>query len=111
MMTKTGTVAFSAPEIFLAESYTQKVDIWSAGVVLYMMFCGEQPFYEENVTKLVHKITHDEPEIRGDIQAVSQEGKELLLKMLNKDPNERPSASECLKHKWFTEFDLAEDFE
>ena len=41
MMTKTGTVAFSAPEIFVASSYTTKVDIWSAGVVLYMMFCGQ----------------------------------------------------------------------
>ena len=40
MMTKTGTVAFSAPEIFLARAYTAQVDIWSAGVVLYMMFCG-----------------------------------------------------------------------
>ena len=40
MMTKTGTVAFSAPEIFTQSSYTQQVDIWSAGVVLYMMLCG-----------------------------------------------------------------------
>ena len=75
MMTKTGTVAFSAPEIFLANNYTQKVDVWSAGVVLYMMFCGEQPFYEENVNKLVYKITHDEPDIKGDLVAVSEEGK------------------------------------
>ena len=55
--------------------------------MLYMMFCGEQPFYEENVTKLVHKITHDEPELKGDFEAVSEEGKELLLQMLTKDPN------------------------
>ena len=40
MMTKTGTVAFSAPEIFMANTYNEKVDIWSAGVVLYMMICG-----------------------------------------------------------------------
>jgi len=41
MMTKTGTVAFSAPEIFINQAYTFQVDIWSAGVVLYMMFCGK----------------------------------------------------------------------
>ena len=52
-MTKTGTVAFSAPEIFTDREYDEKVDIWSAGTVLYMMLCGKQPFYEENVAKLV----------------------------------------------------------
>jgi len=41
MMTKTGTVAFSAPEIFIERVYDEKVDIWSAGIVLYMMLCGE----------------------------------------------------------------------
>ena len=41
MMTKTGTVAFSAPEIFLTSIYNCSVDIWSAGIVLYMMFCGK----------------------------------------------------------------------
>ena len=59
MMTKTGTVAFSAPEIFTNSYYNCQVDVWSAGIVLFMMFCGKQPFYEENVTKLVHKITND----------------------------------------------------
>lgn len=47
MMTKTGTVAFSAPEIFTQKFYNEKVDIWSAGVVLYMMLSGCQPFYSE----------------------------------------------------------------
>jgi len=41
MMTKTGTVAFSAPEIFNQSVYDEKVDIWSAGVVLYMMLTGK----------------------------------------------------------------------
>lgn len=41
MMTKTGTVAFSAPEIFTQREYDEKVDIWSAGIVLYMMLSGE----------------------------------------------------------------------
>jgi serine/threonine protein kinase len=54
MMTKTGTVAFSAPEIFSSKYYDEKVDIWSAGSVLYMMLSGDQPFYSENVAKLVH---------------------------------------------------------
>lgn len=86
-MTKTGTVAFSAPEIFTDRYYTPKVDVWSAGVVLYMMLSGNQPFYEENVNKLVEKIIKEEPSLGGgDFELVSQEGKDLLLKMLTKDP-------------------------
>ena len=41
MRTKTGTVAFSAPEIFTQQVYDEKVDIWSAGIVLYMMLSGQ----------------------------------------------------------------------
>ena len=47
MYTYTGTLAFSAPEIFNVDFYTDKVDVWSAGCVLYTMLCGVQPFYHE----------------------------------------------------------------
>jgi len=40
MMTRTGTLAFSAPEIFVSTYYNEKVDIWSAGTVLYMILSG-----------------------------------------------------------------------
>lgn len=59
MMTKTGTVAFSAPEIFKDNEYNEKVDIWSCGIVLYMMLCGKQPFDHENVNVLVQMIKED----------------------------------------------------
>jgi serine/threonine protein kinase len=47
MYTYTGTLAFSAPEIFDSNSYTESVDMWSAGCVLYTMLCGYQPFDHE----------------------------------------------------------------
>lgn len=47
MYTYTGTLAFSAPEIFVSNSYTESVDMWSAGCVLYTMLCGYQPFDHE----------------------------------------------------------------
>ena len=55
------------------------------------------------MTKLVHKITHDEPDMKEDeFEGVSDEGKDLLLKMLRKNPSERPTPTECLNHAWFT---------
>ena len=102
MMTKTGTVAFSAPEIFTQKFYDEKVDVWSAGTVLYMMLCGDQPFYDDNVALLVQKITTRAPDFNNDsFNNVSQEAISLIRDMLDKDPLSRPSASECLKHSWF----------
>ena len=49
MMTKTGTLAFSAPEIFSDTYYSEKVDVWAAGVVFYAMICGELPFQTESL--------------------------------------------------------------
>ena len=60
MRTKTGTVAFSAPEIFTQQVYDEKVDIWSAGIVLYMMLSGQQPYDSDNMPQLVHMITTQE---------------------------------------------------
>jgi len=45
MMTYTGTIAFSAPEILKNEEYNENVDMWSARAVLYTMLTDKQPFY------------------------------------------------------------------
>jgi serine/threonine protein kinase len=95
MMTKTGTVAFSAPEIFMEKFYDEKVDIWSAGTVLYMMLCGEQPYEDGNVANLVRAISSEEPKFKN-FNNVSEEAINLIKLMLSKDPKKRPSADECL---------------
>lgn len=52
MLTRTGTENFSAPEMLDHGAYTEKIDMWSAGCILYTMLAGEQPFENENVNKL-----------------------------------------------------------
>ena len=49
MSTYTGTIAFSAPEIFTDEHYSEEVDMWSAGVILYVMLSGHMPFISDYV--------------------------------------------------------------
>ncbi len=93
MMTKTGTVAFSAPEIFTQRVYDEKVDLWSAGIVLFMMLTGRPPFEEESAARLVHQITNMEPNMLDEsLRAVSQQGRDLISLLLQKDPESRPSA-------------------
>ena len=80
------------------------MDVWSAGIVLYMMLSGHQPFYSDNHAKVVHLITTEAPDMEKEqIKAVSEEARDLLVKMLNKNPEERPNASECLQHPWMNE--------
>lgn len=75
--------------------------MWSAGTVLYMMLCGKQPFYEENVAKLVEKITSEEIDFTDQVfDEISKNGLDLLKLLLIKDPEKRPSADDVLKHKW-----------
>jgi len=79
MRTKTGTVAFSAPEIFTDVIYDEKVDIWSIGIVLYMMLSGHQPYDSENMAKIVQMITDEEiPNKEQDLAMLSDEAKDLL---------------------------------
>lgn len=51
-MTKTGLEEWSAPEMKGGQRYDEKVDLWSAGCVLYFMLAGKKPFLSQNVAKL-----------------------------------------------------------
>ena len=66
------------------------------------MMCGHQPFYNENMAQLVQQITRDDPDLMAEgFIDVSSEAIDLIERMLNKDPEKRPSATECLKSSWF----------
>jgi 5'-AMP-activated protein kinase catalytic alpha subunit len=74
------------------------VDIWSCGVILFALICGYLPFEDPNTTNLYKKI------LNGDFSIprfVSPEGKELIAKVLNTDPETRFKADDIRKHKWY----------
>lgn len=94
MLTNTGIVQFSAPEIFdQSTGYDEKVDVWSAGIVFYMMLAGQQPFSDDDVSKIPKKIIEQEPEYDLEpFKKVNPLCVDLLKNMLQKDPSQRPSA-------------------
>ena len=61
MLTYTGTIAYTAPEILKTGKYDESCDMWSAGVVLYTMLSGRQPFEGEYVKELVDNIKMGSP--------------------------------------------------
>ncbi|EGR32213.1 protein kinase domain protein [Ichthyophthirius multifiliis] len=100
---KQGTAGFIAPEIFKTFQYNQKVDVFSLGVIFYILLYGKLPFDSntvENIIKLNEKceINFD---INKHIIKCSSSAMDLLKQMLEKDPLLRPNASVLLNHTWF----------
>lgn len=113
MSTACGSPNYIAPEIWKKIPYTSKVDIWSAGVILYTLSTGYLPFHSDNVTKLMNDIVEKKPEIP---QNISIEQKELIEMMLEKDPGQRITLESIRSHKWimssedYKMFNIIKDF-
>eukprot|EP00210_Caulerpa_lentillifera_P008466 g8076.t1 len=96
-----GTPEFMAPEIYQGESYTLKVDIWSLGCVLYEMLIGHNPFKGENKQITKSNVLSCKLDYQG-LEKVSIEAKDLILKMLEPNPENRFTAQQVLDHPWIT---------
>lgn len=100
LSSKVGTPYYISPEI-LEGNYTEKCDIWSAGVILYVLLSGELPFNGHSDVEIYDKIKKLEfgyPENKWD--HISKEAKDLLNHMLVPE-KERYSANQVLSHPWF----------
>lgn len=98
---KVGSVYYIAPEI-LKKDYDEKCDIWSLGVILYMMLSGTAPFSGRTDKAIFESILNGKfsfPQKRWG--SVSEQAKDLISKMLIYDPKERISAKKALNHSWF----------
>lgn len=94
-----GTPFYVAPEV-LEGVYTNACDIWSLGVVLYTMLNGRPPFTgtSSEVLSKVSKAAVFFPE--RNWRGVSTEAKDIILKMLERNPEKRLTAKQCLDHPW-----------
>ncbi|GLI63264.1 hypothetical protein VaNZ11_006168 [Volvox africanus] len=96
-----GSPYYIAPEV-IRQKYGKEADVWSCGVMLYIMLCGEAPFFgegDEGIFKSIMKAKLDfsfEP-----WPSLSRDVKMLLRRMLVKDPRERATLEEVLAHPWF----------
>lgn len=92
-----GTPYYVAPEVVAGRAYGEKVDVWSAGVVLYVMLAGFPPFYGETAVEIFEAVLR--ANLRFPVRAfrsVSQAAKDLLRRMLCKDISRRFSAEQVL---------------
>ena len=106
---KVGSPYYIAPEV-LNKSYNEKCDIWSAGVVLYVMLTGNFPFVGKTSQKLFESIKTGKYKNTGkEWEAISKEAKDLIGKMLELNTHKRISASECLKSPFITSLNTQEN--
>ncbi|GJP57262.1 hypothetical protein CLOM_g16287 [Closterium sp. NIES-68] len=97
---RAGTVEYTAPEV-LDKSYGPECDIWSAGVVLYILLCGFPPFWAATNAELEQIIRAAAVDFRHPRWvAVSDGAKDLVQRMLTKDVRRRISALEIFGHPW-----------
>jgi len=100
-----GTRYTVAPEV-LSGDYTEKADLWSVGVVTFLLLSGESPFggdcLSDDVKEVTQKIVNADFTFEPDNvwEGVSQAGKTFVKRLLNPDPNLRPSAKQVQKDPW-----------
>jgi calcium-dependent protein kinase len=96
-----GTSYYIAPEVIM-EDYDFKCDVWSCGIILYILLCGIPPFNGNSNKQIYNNIRFQKLYFSQDEwKGISKDAIELIKNMLNKNPENRFSAEECLNHKWF----------
>lgn len=112
MSTLCGTPSYAAPEIIQKKGYTTSVDIWSVGVIAYVLLSQELPFYSKggDVAELCKEVVKGVVVFRRKAvwDTVSQEAKDFILRLLRVNPDERPTAFDALDDPWFMK-DMGDD--
>jgi calcium/calmodulin-dependent protein kinase I len=101
LQTQCGTPGYVAPEILNNKPYGKAVDMWSIGVITYILLGGYPPFHDENQKNLFKKIKKGEFEFHEEYWgAVSSDAKDLIRGLLHVDPESRLTVDDVLGHSW-----------
>lgn len=103
MEQKFGTPYYIAPEV-LRNNYDESCDMWSIGVILYILLCGYPPFNGANDDQIIRRVkkgVYSTNEIEW--RHISADGIDLVKKLLTYEPKNRITADEALQHNWIKE--------
>ncbi|KDQ23098.1 hypothetical protein PLEOSDRAFT_1049840, partial [Pleurotus ostreatus PC15] len=98
-----GSFGYVAPEVLNKEGHGKAVDIWSTGIVTYVLLCGYSPFRSDDVRVLIRETTEAKIEFHERYwRNVSIQAKDFIRSLLNPNPKERPTALQALQDPWLT---------
>ncbi|XP_065863108.1 CDPK-related kinase 4-like [Euphorbia lathyris] len=95
-----GSAYYVAPEV-LHRSYSVDADMWSIGVIIYILLCGSRPFWARTESGIFRSVLRADPNFDDSPwPLVSPEAKDLVKRLLNKDHRKRMTAAQALTHPW-----------
>ena len=102
---RVGTPYYMAPEMIYG-NFVKASDIWSIGVIMYIMVTGKQPFWGKNKDEVLNKVKNGRYDIKSLYYSkCSNSVKDLIKKMLVTEPEKRMTIEACLEHSWFKQFE------
>merc|ERR1712032_1541618 len=100
LTTKAGTPYYVAPQV-LAGKYDHQSDMWSCGVIMFVLLCGYPPFYGETDADVLSKVRLGNFSFNAaDWKNVSEDAKNLIRMLLKMNPKDRYTAEQALNHEW-----------
>ncbi|KMZ58369.1 CDPK-related kinase 3 [Zostera marina] len=95
-----GSAYYVAPEV-LHRSYSTEADIWSIGVISYILLCGSRPFWARTESGIFRAVLRTDPNFdNAPWPSISEEAKDFIKRLLNKDYRKRMTAAQALTHPW-----------
>ncbi|CAI0544712.1 unnamed protein product [Linum tenue] len=95
-----GSAYYVAPEV-LHRSYSVEADMWSVGVITYILLCGSRPFWARTESGIFRSVLRADPNFNDSPwPSVSAEAKDFVKRLLNKDHRKRMTAAQALSHPW-----------
>ncbi|XP_022763348.1 CDPK-related protein kinase-like isoform X2 [Durio zibethinus] len=95
-----GSAYYVAPEV-LHRSYGTEADVWSIGVIAYILLCGSRPFWARTESGIFRAVLKADPNFNeAPWPTLSSEAKDFVRRLLNKDPRKRMTAAQALSHPW-----------
>jgi len=103
METACGTPYYVAPEVLSAQGYDKEVDLWSVGVITYLLLCGFPPFYGETLPEVFEQIMKADYDFPDPYWTdISKNAKDFIAQLLVVDSKKRLTAKQAMQHPWIT---------